>query len=86
MALGDVPEPDTDQRALWDAALAALTARGARSSRSTLGSGTFTHESLVLSSSSSATLNAYLARAPRSTPITSLADLIAYNTAHEPRA
>jgi amidase len=81
-----VPDPEAVERPLWDAALAVLTARGATLVEVDLAPGTFEHESLVLAYEFKRDLNAYLARRPHGAAIRTLADVIAYNDAHEARA
>ncbi|MFF3750935.1 amidase family protein [Streptomyces sp. NPDC002018] len=81
---GQVPAAGTDNRALWDAAVTALGARGATLVDVTLD--TSGHSSTVLSYEFKRDLNAYLARLPRNAPMKSLADIIAYNSAHASEA
>jgi amidase len=75
-----VPAAGTDNRALWDAAVTALEARGATLVEVALD--TSGHPSTVLSYEFKRDLNAYLARLPKNAPMKSLADIIAYNNAH----
>ncbi|MYV53739.1 amidase [Streptomyces sp. SID3212] len=75
-----VPAAGTDNRALWDAAVAALTAQGATLVDVALD--TSGRSSTVLSYEFKRDLNAYLARLPKNAPMKNLADIIAYNTAH----
>ncbi|MFJ9033430.1 amidase family protein [Streptomyces sp. NPDC102274] len=77
---GQVPAAGTDNRALWDAAVTALQARGATLVDVTLD--TSGHPSTVLSYEFKRDLNAYLARLPKNAPRKNLADIIAYNNAH----
>ncbi|MFB7268917.1 amidase family protein [Streptomyces sp. NPDC056244] len=79
-----VPAAGTDNRALWDAAVTALKDQGATLVDVTLD--TSGHSSTVLSYEFKRDLNAYLARLPRNAPMKSLADIIAYNTAHPTEA
>lgn len=82
-----VPAEGTDNRKLWDAATAALAARGAVLVPVTLDTtSSITGGSTVLSYEFKRDLNTYLSRLPHGSPMTSLADVIAYNTAHAARA
>jgi amidase len=82
-----VPAPGTDNRALWDAALAVLTARGATLVSVTLStSSSIPGGSSVLSYEFKRDLNTYLARLPKNAPAKTLADIVAYNNAHSGRA
>ena len=82
----ELPEDGGDERALWDAAVRALTARGATVVEVGLEPpGTAIVDSLVLSYEFKRDLNAYLAGTPRDNPVRSLADVIAYNAAHPGR-
>ena len=83
-----VPEAGSDERALWDASVSALAARGAVLVDLELApsTGRDVYESTVLGYEFKRDLNAYLDRAPRNAAIRSLADVIAYNNAHEARA
>jgi amidase len=82
-----VPAAGTDNRALWDAALAVLTARGATLVDVTLStSSSIPGGSSVLTYEFKRDLNAYLARLPKNAPVKTLADVIAYNSAHSGRA
>ncbi len=84
---GETPEEGSDERALWDAALTALIARGATLVEVTVsGSSEPVHDSMVLSYEFKRDLNAYLSRAPGTAAVRSLADVIAYNSANAPRA
>ncbi|MGW6741421.1 amidase family protein [Streptomyces sp. NPDC055025] len=79
-----VPTAGSDNRALWDAAVTALRARGATLVDVTLD--TSGRGSTVLSYEFKRDLNAYLARLPRKAPMKSLADIIAFNSAHASEA
>ncbi|MYS20808.1 amidase [Streptomyces sp. DvalAA-14] len=82
-----VPAAGTDNRTLWDAALAVLTARGATLVSVTLStSSSIPGGSSVLSYEFKRDLNTYLARLPRNAPAKTLADVVAYNNAHSGRA
>jgi amidase len=82
-----VPADGTDNRAVWDAALAVLTARGATLVNVTLDtSSSISGGSTVLTYEFKRDLNAYLARLPKNAPMKSMADIIAYNNAHSARA
>ncbi len=83
---GAVPEPGTDERELWDAAVTALTARGAVLVDLELGPEVpGAQDSTVLSYEFKRDLNAYLAGLPEDAPVRTLAQLIAYNEAHAAR-
>jgi amidase len=78
-----VPAAGTDTRALWDAATAALTQLGAVLVPVTLDtSSTISGGSSVLSYEFKRDLDTYLSRLPADAPMKTLADIIAYNTAH----
>jgi amidase len=78
------PAADSDKRALWDAALAVLAEQGATLVPVELDTNDeHPHESTVLSYEFKRDLNAYLAALPPGAPMRSLADVIAYNAAHE---
>ena len=78
-----VPGAGTDNRALWDAATAALTAQGATLVPVTLDTaGTIPGGSTVLNYEFKRDLNTYLSRLPADAPMKSLADIIAFNNAH----
>ena len=79
-----VPAAGSDNRALWDAAVASLTAQGAILVDVTLD--TSGHSSSVLSYEFKRDLNAYLARLPKNAPMKNLADIIAFNNAHAAEA
>ncbi|HEY3750644.1 MAG TPA: amidase family protein [Pseudonocardiaceae bacterium] len=80
---GQVPAAGTDNRTLWDAANAVLTAQGAVLVPVTLNTGsTIVGGSTVLNYEFKRDLNIYLSRLPRSAPMKSLADIIAFNDAH----
>ncbi|MFC4033261.1 amidase family protein [Streptomyces polygonati] len=82
-----VPAAGTDNRTLWDAALAVLTARGATLVGVTLSTSSgIPGGSSVLSYEFKRDLNTYLARLPRNAPAKTLADIVAYNNAHSARA
>ncbi|HXM58766.1 MAG TPA: amidase family protein [Candidatus Dormibacteraeota bacterium] len=78
-----VPAAGTDNRALWDAATAALAAQGATlvpvalDTTSSIPGG-----SSVLTYEFKRDLNAYLSRLPAGAPVRTLADVIAFNDAH----
>lgn len=78
-----VPPAGTDNRALWDAAIAALTAQGATLVPVTLDTtSSIPGGSSVLTYEFKRDLNTYLARLPASAPVRTLADVIAFNQAH----
>ena len=83
MVANQVPPAGTDNRALWDTATAALAAAGATlvpvalDTTSSIPGG-----SSVLTYEFKRDLNAYLARLPASAPVRTLADVIAFNSAH----
>jgi amidase len=82
-----VPAAGTDNRTLWDAALAVLTARGATLVDVTLStSSSIAGGSSVLTYEFKRDLNTYLARLPKNAPAKTLADVVAYNNAHSGRA
>jgi len=79
----EVPAAGSDERALWDAAAAALAARGATLVDVVLDlSGSADWRSQVLSYEFKRDLDSYLAQAPEDAPVRSLADVIAFNEAH----
>lgn len=78
-----VPAAGSDNRALWDAATAALTAQGATLVPVTLDTtSSIPGGSSVLTYEFKRDLNRYLARLPEGAPMRTLADVIAFNTAH----
>jgi amidase len=78
-----VPATGTDNRTLWDAAVAVLTAQGAVLVPVTLDTGsTIAGGSTVLSYEFKRDLNTYLSRLPKNAPRKTLADIVAYNNAH----
>lgn len=78
-----VPALGTDNRTLWDAANAALTAQGATLVPVTLDtSSSIVGGSTVLSYEFKRDLNGYFSTLPASAPVKTLADVIAYNSAH----
>jgi amidase len=77
-----IPGEGTDNRTLWDAALAELTEQGAVLVPVDLD--TSSSESTVLNYEFKRDLNTYLGRLPQDAPIRSLAEVIAYNEAHAP--
>ena len=79
-----VPAAGTDNRALWDAAVAALKPRARRSSTSPWTPRATARR--VLSYEFKRDLNAYLARLPKNAPMKNLADIIAFNNAHAAEA
>lgn len=81
----EVPDEGSDERILWDAALAALAGRGATLVEVTLDSADVDWRSEVLDYEFKRDLDAYLSRAPHDAPIRSLADVIAFNNANAPR-
>ncbi len=82
-----VPAADRGERALWDAAVAVLAGRGAVLVDVDLDtSGDAADGSTVLSYEFKRDLNRYLARLPEGAPMRTLADVIAYNAAHDDRA
>jgi amidase len=82
-----IPAAGTDNRVLWDAAVAALAGQGATLVPVTLDTGSsIPGGSTVLNYEFKRDLNAYFARLPRNAPIGSLAELVAYNEAHAPVA
>jgi amidase len=81
---GQVPATGTDNRTLWDTAIAVLKARGATLVDVTLD--TTGHPSTVLTYEFRRDLDAYLARLPANAPMKSLADIIAHNNAHAAQA
>jgi amidase len=82
-----IPAEGTDNRALWDASVAALQAQGATLVPVTLNTASsIPGGSSVLSYEFKRDLNAYLSRLPENAPMKSLADVIAYNNAHAPEA
>jgi amidase len=82
-----VPAAGTDNRALWDAALAVLAVRGAILVNVTLDtSSSIPGGSSVLTYEFKRDLNAYLARLPKNAPVRTLADVVAYNDVNSGRA
>lgn len=82
----EVPGDGTDERTLWDAAVAALAERGAVLVEVTLATDDDVDwHSRVLNYEFKRDLDAYLSRAPRDFPIRSLADVVAFNTANAGR-
>jgi amidase len=78
-----VPATGTDNRTLWDAATAVLTAQGAVLVPVTLDTtSSIPGGSTVLNYEFKRDLNTYLSRLPHNAPMKTLADIIAYNTAH----
>ncbi|HEY7200695.1 MAG TPA: amidase family protein [Candidatus Dormibacteraeota bacterium] len=78
-----VPPAGTDNRALWDAANAVLAAQGAVLVAVTLDTtSSIPGGSSVLTYEFKRDLNAYLARLPADAPMRTLADIIAFNSAH----
>src|SRR5207302_9089138 len=78
-----VPAAGTDNRSLWDAATAVLTAQGATLVPVTLDTtSSIPGGSSVLTYEFKRDLNAYLSRLPASAPVRTLADVIAFNSAH----
>jgi amidase len=78
-----VPASGTDNLTLWNAATAVLQAQGATLVPVTLDtSSSIPGGSTVLSYEFKRDLNTYLSRLPASAPMKTLADIIAYNTAH----
>jgi len=78
-----VPNAGTDNRALWDAATAVLTALGATLVPVTLDTtSSIPGGSSVLTYEFKRDLNTYLSRLPASAPVRALADVIAFNLAH----
>jgi amidase len=78
-----VPPAGSANRALWDAATAALTAQGATLVPVTLDlSSSISGGSTVLTYEFKRDLNTYLSRLPADAPMKSLSDIIAYNNAH----
>jgi amidase len=78
-----VPATGTDNRTLWDAATAVLTAQGAVLVPVTLDTtSSIPGGSTVLNYEFKRDLNTYLSRLPHTAPMKTLADIIAYNTAH----
>ncbi|MDX3094736.1 amidase family protein [Streptomyces sp. ME19-03-3] len=76
------PQDGTDERTLWDAALAALVRRGAELVDVGIEARRrYDVSSPVLSHEFKRDLNAYLARLPQDAPVRTLADVIARNTA-----
>jgi len=83
---GQAPPGGSDERALWDAALAVLAERGATLVDVTVDTPDgYDVGATVLSHEFKRDLNTYLARLPAHLPVHSLADLIAYNEAHADR-
>lgn len=79
-----IPAEGTNNRALWDAAVAELTEQGAVLVPVDLD--TSSSDSTVLNYEFKRDLNAYFARLPAGAPIRSLAEVVAYNEAHAPLA
>lgn len=80
---GQVPDEGSDERTLWDAALAALTERGATLVDVALEArDRYDVGSPVLSYEFKRDLNAYLARLPEGAPVRTLADVTVFNEAH----
>ena len=78
-----VPAAGTDNRALWDAATAVLAAQGATLVPVTLDTtSSIPGGSSVLNYEFKRDLNAYLSRLPAGAPMRTLADIIAFNSAH----
>jgi len=78
-----VPAAGTDNLILWNAATAALQAQGATLVPVTLDtSSSIPGGSTVLSYEFKRDLNTYLSRLPKDAPVKTLADIIAYNSAH----
>jgi amidase len=78
-----VPAEGSDERALWDAAVAALGAGGATLVDVEIETPSgYDVGSVVLSYEFKRDLNAYLSRLPAGAPVRSLAEVIAYNQAH----
>jgi amidase len=78
-----VPPAGTDNRTLWDAAAAALTAQGATLVPVTLDTtSSIPGGSSVLTYEFKRDLNRYLSRLPAGAPVRTLADVIAFNDAH----
>jgi amidase len=78
-----VPAAGSDNRALWDAATGVLTSLGAVLVPVTLDtSSSIPGGSSVLTYEFKRDLNTYLSRLPARAPAKTLADIIAYNTAH----
>ena len=84
---GQIPAEGTDNRALWDAALAELAEQGATLVTVDLDTGSsIPGGSTVLTYEFKRDLNAYFARLPRNAPVRTLAEVIAFNNAHAPVA
>lgn len=82
-----VPAEDTDNRTLWNAAVAVLRGRGATLVDVTLDApSNYLDGSTVFSYEFKRDLNAYLSRLPDDAPMKTLADVIAHNNAHEAEA
>jgi amidase len=78
-----VPAAGTDNRALWDAATAALTALGATLVPVTLDTtSSIPGGSSVLTYEFKRDLNTYLSRLPANAPVRTLAEIIAFNQTH----
>jgi amidase len=78
-----VPAAGTDNLTLWNAATAVMQAQGATLVLVTLDtSSSIPGGSTVLSYEFKRDLNTYLSRLPKNAPMKTLADMIAYNTAH----
>ncbi|MDQ3786805.1 MAG: amidase family protein, partial [Actinomycetota bacterium] len=76
-----IPPDTTDNRSLWDAAVAVLREQGATLVEVELDTDEG-FDSTVLNYEFKRDLNAYFARLPESAPIRTLAEVIAYNEAH----
>ncbi len=82
-----VPDEESPERPLWEAATGAVTAAGATLVEVDLPfRDTKAVKSIVLSYEFKRDLNAYLARLPHDAPIRSLADVLAFNKANAGRA
>jgi amidase len=78
-----VPAAGTDNRTLWDAATAVLTAQGATLVPVTLNTASsIPGGSTVLNYEFKRDLNTYLSRLPHNAPMRTLADIIAFNDAN----
>lgn len=76
-----IPPDTTDERALWDAAVAVLREQGATLVEVDLDTDEG-FDSTVLNYEFKRDLNAYFARLPSGAPVRTLAEVIAYNEAH----
>ena len=82
-----IPAEGTNNRALWDAALADLQSQGATLVTVDLDTGSSIPDgSTVLTYEFKRDLNAYFGRLPRNAPVRTLAEVIAFNSVHEPVA